>query len=139
MPLEGGVIVKKPLIHETTRLHLDPLSLIHGIVLSFICMGILSLVLGTLGFYLAEVEKRADLLVLLAGLASAGFGAAVAARRVGEWGWLHGSLAGIGFILFSYPLGLIWAAETVVTSVFLYRLLGGLAIGALGGMIGVSL
>lgn len=131
--------MKNPLMRETARLHLDPRALIYGIVLSFISLGILSLILGSLGFYLVQIERKTDLLVLLTGLVSTAFGGALAARRVGKWGWLHGGLVGLGFILFSYLIGFIWTAGDGVSIVFLYRLGGGLATGALGGMIGVGL
>ncbi|NLJ33171.1 MAG: TIGR04086 family membrane protein [Firmicutes bacterium] len=131
--------MKGSLMRETSRLHFDPRALIHGVLLSFICMGVMSLIFGTLCFYMVQVEKRMDLLVFLAGLASASLGGAAAARRVGKGGWLHGGLAGLGFVLVSYPIGLIWAAETVVTAVFIHRLLGGMLMGVLGGMLGVGL
>jgi putative membrane protein (TIGR04086 family) len=142
--MRGGVLVKRnnngSSAREASRLYLNLRAVIYGIILAFLWSGLIVLAFGFLGFYIQGWGEKTGALVFVAGLVGACLGAVAAARRVQSLGWLHGGLVGFGFIFASYLIGLIWETGTEpVTSVVLYRLFWGTALGLLGGMMGVNL
>jgi putative membrane protein (TIGR04086 family) len=76
------------------------------------------------------------MLITIIGIVLAG---AIAARHTRSKGWLNGGLGGLLYVLIMLFLGTYFLKEVGLTSDIALKLLWGIILGAIGGMIGINL
>lgn len=130
--------VRQSQLQEKNGGYWDIVALIRGIIISFAFLIVISLVIGLTIYYIPGLEDKASLFSSAAGYTAVCFGGAAAAAKAGKLGWFHGGLAGGSFILVSFIIGLIIYAPSFAVIILVYRLFWGIAIAALGGMVGIN-
>jgi putative membrane protein (TIGR04086 family) len=114
-------------------------AILAGILWTF-GLSVLAAAVLAAGVYLAAVtERSASQALFYAGLTSLAAGAALGARRAEGLGWLHGAAIGCAYVMLSMVVGLILFPGSMALADALHRLAVGLAVGALGGVLGVNL
>jgi putative membrane protein (TIGR04086 family) len=76
------------------------------------------------------------MLITIVGIVISG---ALAARKTTSKGWLNGGIAGLLYSIIMILLAGFFIKELGSASVWIYRLMWGMLLGALGGMIGINL
>ncbi|SNX52655.1 TIGR04086 family membrane protein [Thermoanaerobacterium sp. RBIITD] len=76
------------------------------------------------------------MLITIIGIVVAG---ALSARNTKSKGWLNGGLAGLLYAIIMLLLGVFFVKDVGPTSAWALKLLWGVILGAIGGMIGINL
>lgn len=118
---------------------LDLPSVARGAVIALMSSLFICTALG-IAFFVAGVPEdifpfTSDAIII----ASSAIGGAYAGKRALSLGWLHGTLTGLAYIVIMALAGLAFARTGVRTAILVSRAAVALVIGAIGGMIGVSL
>lgn len=118
---------------------LDLPSVARGALVALFSSVIICTLLG-IAFFLAGVPEdmfpfTSDAIIIV----STAIGGAYAGRRALSLGWLHGTLTGLGYIAVMALVALAFARTGMKTAILASRVAVALVIGAIGGMIGVSL
>ena len=108
-----------------------------GVVCTFLISLVLSGVLALAVYAGGLGESQAGSLLFYAGLLSLAAGAAYGARRADSLGWAHGMLIGAAYVLVAAAFGTLLLPGGM-GGAFLPRLLLGLAVGAAGGVLGLT-
>ncbi|MDI3299105.1 MAG: TIGR04086 family membrane protein [Bacillota bacterium] len=117
---------------------ISPWALLRGLLFAFLTAGLLAVALTLVAHFSRLSDPVLARSGFFAGLLAPLAGGMAAGRSAEQMGWLHGGLAGLGYVLLLLLVD--WAAGGAGMGGTLLRDAGlGLALGALGGMLGVAL
>lgn len=118
---------------------LDLGAVVAGVIAMFALTLLLSAALAAAIYFTDVTEGDLAGVLYYAGLVTVVAGGAVAGRRAETRGWLHGGLAGLGYVIVSLAVGSILFPGTALWAGLAGKLATAFAAGALGGVLGVNL
>lgn len=117
----------------------DLLAVGAGVIATFLLTVLAAAVLA-IGVYLTDLtEAHVSGILYYLGLVAVAVGGAVASRRAGSFGWLHGGLSGLAYVLLSIILGAILFPGSQVFMEAAGKLIMGTVSGIIGGVAGINL
>lgn len=111
---------------------LDLRAIAAGVLTTFLLTVLASAIMAVAIYWSDLTEAHVSGALFYVGLLAVAIGGAVASRRAGSFGWLHGGLAGFLYVFLSIVLGAVLFPGSQV----LPAAAGKLALGALSGVVG---
>lgn len=118
---------------------LDLGAVASGVIAMFVLTLILSAGLAAAIYFTDVTEGDLAGVLYYAGVVTVAAGGAVAGRRAETRGWLHGGLAGVGYVLVSLAVGSLLFPGAALLAGLGGKLATAFAAGAVGGVVGVNL
>jgi putative membrane protein (TIGR04086 family) len=132
MPRDGGTVVT-----DEGNGGIQARAVVVGVICTFLLSLCLSGALALAVYAGALGEGQAGTLLFFAGLLSLLVGAAYGARQAYRLGWAHGMLVGVAYVLVAAAFGTLLLPGGL-DGALLPRLLLGVGVGAVGGILGLT-
>ena len=116
-----------------------PQAVLAGIVTAFAASLALSAVLAAVIYFTDVTETSIGGVLYYLGIVTVLLGGAVAGRAAPGRGWLHGGLAGLGYVVISLTLGSVLFPGSALLAGIATKLVLAFVAGAVGGIVGVNL
>lgn len=114
-------------------------AVISGLLVTILLALLLSAVVAVLIFFTELTEGTAAAVLYYLGLVCVTIGGAFAARRSRKMGWVHGGLVGLGYAILCVGLSYMITPGAFLLWDILRRVGAVIAVGVLGGIMGVNL
>lgn len=114
------------------------LAAVRGVIISLVLSFVLFAVLAAVMLWSGMGEEFAGTLTIAVSVISILTGSFIAARRIGERGWLYGAVCGLVYYLIVYICALSAMMEFNFSTKTLIMFAVGVLCGMIGGMIGVN-
>ncbi|MDE4541934.1 TIGR04086 family membrane protein [Thermoanaerobacterium sp. R66] len=114
-------------------------GIIVGLLISYIITLLFFIIYALVLTYTPLSELTLPTLTMLITIIGIVLSGAIAARNTKSKGWLNGGLAGLLYVLLMLFLGVYFVKEAGINAGIALKLIWGIVLGAIGGMIGINL
>lgn len=114
-------------------------GIIVGLLVSYIITLLFFIIYALVLTYTPLSELTLPTLTMLITIIGIVLSGAIAARNTKSKGWLNGGLAGLLYVLLMLFLGVYFVKEAGINAGIALKLIWGVVLGAIGGMIGINL
>ncbi|MDI3311198.1 MAG: TIGR04086 family membrane protein [Thermoanaerobacterium sp.] len=114
-------------------------GIIVGLLVSYIITLLFFIIYALVLTYTPLSELTLPTLTMLITIIGIVLAGAIAARNTKSKGWLNGGLAGLLYVLLMLFLGVYFVKEAGINAGVALKLIWGVVLGAIGGMIGINL
>ncbi|AFK86694.1 MULTISPECIES: TIGR04086 family membrane protein [Thermoanaerobacterium] len=114
-------------------------GIIVGLLVSYIITLLFFIIYALVLTYTPLSELTLPTLTMLITIIGIVLSGAIAARNTRSKGWLNGGLAGLLYVLLMLFLGVYFVKEAGINAGIALKLIWGVVLGAIGGMIGINL
>ncbi|AEF17458.1 MULTISPECIES: TIGR04086 family membrane protein [Thermoanaerobacterium] len=114
-------------------------GIIVGLLISYIITLLFFIIYALVLTYTPLSELTLPTLTMLITIIGIVLSGAIAARNTKSKGWLNGGLAGLLYVLLMLFLGVYFVKEAGINAGIALKLIWGVILGAIGGMIGINL
>lgn len=132
----------RPLAHQRERhgqvAPVDWQAVVAGVLAAFALTVLVSAILALAIYFANLTESTVSGLLYGVGLVTVAAGGAVAGRRAGTRGWLHGGLVGLAYVLLSLLIGSLLFSGPALWADLVGKLFTAFVAGSLGGIVGVN-
>lgn len=113
--------------------------ILRGTVLALFIAIIICSILGIISYLYEIPEVYINVILKVAGLLSIFIGSVYTVRQTRSMGWLNGGLVGLLFIVLAVLISQVINPEEIVFTVALSRILVGVIVGAVSGIVALNI
>jgi len=118
---------------------LNPSAVLMGIIVAFAASLIMAAILALVLYFSSISEGLVEMATGFLGMFSIFLGAGYAARKAETYGWVHGAVTGFLYVAICYVVGLFFAPDLLPGSELFFKMVIGVLVGVLGGIVGINL